>query len=185
MTLYKNVDIIDLESILQKGILSLNESGNDNWGEGKRANNSCDVVYMFSPIGKQNSFCKYGVALLEIDIPDETVTGNKLLETDVNIDNYIEYVTDRVSTDYIKAIYIPELFRDRVEKELSEDILSKITWCGMRANYYSKNGKENCPNEVLERFAKTAEIMQTCFNFFRGMNDDGTVIDLYDIEYVL
>ena len=45
MILYKNVDIKDLESILTKGILSLNVSGNNNWDDGKRADNSCDVVY--------------------------------------------------------------------------------------------------------------------------------------------
>ena len=52
MTLYKNVDIVDLDSILEKGILSLSESGNNNWIEGKRAPNFKEVVYLFSPTGK-------------------------------------------------------------------------------------------------------------------------------------
>ena len=78
MVLYKNVDVIDLESILSKGILSLNKSGNNNWGDHKRANNSCDVVYLFKPLTDKNSFCNYGTALLEINIPDNDV--NELMD---------------------------------------------------------------------------------------------------------
>lgn len=44
---YKNVDIRDLQSILSKGILSFDASGNDNWESGKRVSNATDVVYLF------------------------------------------------------------------------------------------------------------------------------------------
>ena len=183
MILYKNVDIKDLESILSKGILSLNVSGNNNWDDGKRADNSCDVVYLFRPLTEENSFCNYGVALLEIDIPDDKIKENQLLENDRYNGKYIEYITDEVSVQYIKAIYIPELFKNRID--LPENILSKITWCGMKANYYGDSGRENCPDEVLKQFAKTAEIMDASeFNFFRGITDRRTMIDLYDIQYV-
>lgn len=184
MTLYKNVDIKDLESILSKGILSLNESGNNNWDYGKRVNNSCDVVYLFKPLSKENSFCNYGVALLEIDIPDNVVMESSLDNNDVNKGKYIEYITDKVPVEYIKAIYIPELFKNRVD--LTEEITLKIIWCEMKANYYGNSGKENCPNEVLERFAKTAKIMDSStFNFFRGEFENREVIDLYNIQYVI
>ena len=183
MILYKNVDIKDLESILTKGILSLNVSGNNNWDDGKRADNSCDVVYLFRPLTEENSFCNYGVALLEIDIPDDKIKENQLLENDRYNGKYIEYITDEVSVQYIKAIYIPELFKNRID--LPENILSKITWCGMKANYYGDIGRENCPDEVLKQFAKTAEIMDASeFNFFRGVTEKRTMIDLYDIQYV-
>ena len=44
---------------------------------------------------------------------------------------------------------------------------------------------ENCPTEVLEQFAKTAEIMDTSeFNFFRGLTEKRTMIDLYDVQYI-
>lgn len=66
MILYKNVDICDLESITKNGILSMDECGNNNWDEGKRAANDTSVVYLFSPIGKQNTFPNYGAALLEV-----------------------------------------------------------------------------------------------------------------------
>ena len=36
MILYKNVDICDLKSIMEKGILSLDACGNNNWDDGKR-----------------------------------------------------------------------------------------------------------------------------------------------------
>ena len=183
MIFYKNVDIKDLESILTKGILSLNVSGNNNWDDGKRADNSCDVVYLFRPLTEENSFCNYGVALLEIDIPDDKIKENQLLENDRYNGKYIEYITDEVSVQYIKTIYIPKIFKERID--LPENILSKITWCGMKANYYGDSIRENCPDEVLKQFAKTAEIMDASeFNFFRGITDRRTMIDLYDIQYV-
>ena len=37
MKLFKNVDIADLKSILARGILSMDESGNNNWNPKKRA----------------------------------------------------------------------------------------------------------------------------------------------------
>ena len=183
MILYKNVDIKDLESILSKGILSLNVSGNNNWDDGKRADNSCDVVYLFRPLTEENSFCNYGVALLEIDIPDDKIKENQLLENDRYNGKYIEYIADEVPAQCIKAIYIPKIFKERID--LPENILSKITWCGMKANYYGDSGRENCPDEVLKQFAKTAEIIDASeFNFFRGVTEKRTMIDLYDIQYV-
>ena len=67
MLLYKNVDMCDIESIISKGILSMDECGNDNWSDGKRANNDTSVVYLFKPLGDVNSFPNYSVALLEVD----------------------------------------------------------------------------------------------------------------------
>ena len=185
MILYKNVDIVDLKSILEKGILSLNESGNNNWDEGKRANNSCDVVYLFKPLTKENSFCRYGVALLEIDITDDNVEENMLSKNDINKGKYVEYISNKVAPELITKIYIPEIFKERVDVEFSEEVLSKIYWCEIKANYYGEDGRENCPAEVLEQFAKTAEIMDASeFNFFRGVTEERTMIDLYDVQYI-
>ena len=36
---YKNVDIYDLPSILENGLLSMDESGNNNWQDNNRADN--------------------------------------------------------------------------------------------------------------------------------------------------
>lgn len=52
MILYKNVDICDLVSIMEKGILSLDACGNNNWDDGKRGENSTSVVYLFQPLTK-------------------------------------------------------------------------------------------------------------------------------------
>ena len=184
MVLYKNVDVKDLESILSKGILSLNVSGNNNWDDGKRADNSCDVVYLFRPLTEENSFCNYGVALLEIDISDDEIKENQLLENDGYNGKYVEYIADKVEADCIKSIYIPKLFKNRVA--LPIEIMSRITWCGIKANRYGYDGKENCPVEVFEQFAKTAEIMDaSSFNFFRGVSEKREMIDLYDIQYIL
>lgn len=43
MKLFKNVDILDLENIMRDGILPISKTGNDNWGENKRSNNSKDI----------------------------------------------------------------------------------------------------------------------------------------------
>ena len=66
----------------------------------------------------------------------------------MNFGKYIEYVVDKVDADCIKVIYVPKLFKDRID--LPEDIMAKITWCKLKANYYCGNGKENCPDDVLE-----------------------------------
>ena len=62
MILYKNVDICDLPAIIENGILSLEESGNNNWENGKRADNDTSIVYLFNPTDIQNSFPDYGTA---------------------------------------------------------------------------------------------------------------------------
>ena len=183
MILYKNVDIKDLESILTEGILSLNVSDNNNWDEGKRADNSCNVVYLFKPLTEENSFCNYGAALLEIDIPDDEIKENQLLENERYNGKYVEYIADKVDVSCIKSIYIPKLFKNRVV--LPIEIMSRITWCDIKANHYGDDGKENCPIEVLEQFAKTAKIMDaSSFNFFRGTSENREIIDLYDIKYI-
>ena len=54
----------------------------------------------------------------------------------------------------------------------------------MVADYYGEGGLEKCSSEILEQFARTATFMSAkAFNFFRGMNKDRTMIDLYNIIY--
>lgn len=97
MILYKNVDICDLKSIMTKGILSIDESGNNNWDEEKRANNRTDVVYLFKPDRcASNSFPQYGVVLLEVACD---ATENKISDDDVNFNLYTEYVTKKGKGD--------------------------------------------------------------------------------------
>lgn len=67
---YKNVDIYDLPSILENGLLSMDESGNNNWQDNNRADNRTDVVYLFRPVNEGTlleipSFPEYGAALVE------------------------------------------------------------------------------------------------------------------------
>ena len=181
MKLYKNVDIKDLQSILNNGILSLEESGNDNWDDGYRSDNARDVVYLFRPTGAENSFCQYGAALLEVEIDDAVM--NEMSENDYNKGKYDEYITDMVRPEQITAIYIPEIFKGKAQ--IPGEIENKITWCGMSADYYG-NGLEQCTEEVMDRFAETAEINDsTEFNFFRGEFENREMIDLYNISYTI
>lgn len=178
MILYKNVDICDLESIAKNGILSIDECGNNNWNEGKRAENDTSVVYLFSPIGKQNSFSNYGVALLEVQCEAKE---NKIDKTDTHVDDYMEYITKKVEPSEIKRVIIPKIFKDYISVPQNVG----ITWCELKAEYYGNNGLEECSNKILEQFAKTAPLMSSeWFNFFRGITEKRTMIDLYNIEYI-
>lgn len=179
MILYKNVDIIDLPSIMERGIVSMDEIGNDNWVSGKRAKNATNVVYLFKPAGEQNSFTQYGAALIEVDVPDELVRENELLAGDVNRGKYREWVCYRVAPDMIRAVYIPALFKEYLPA------MEGVTWCGLRANWYGEGfEKVACPPEVLARFAETASFVDSKeFNFFRGLTVEQTMIDLYDVVY--
>lgn len=178
MILYKNVDICDLDSIMKKGILSMDECKNNNWGEGRRVRNDTSVVYLFAPTNSQNSFPKYGTALLEMDTDAKE---NEMLENDIHKNDYKEYITKSVAPQEIRKVIIPELFKPYVK--IPGDI--SVTWCGLKADYYGENGFENADNSVLERFAKTAALMDSSwFNFFRGKTENRTLIDLYNIQYV-
>ena len=182
MRLYKNVDICDLDSILNQGLLSLDESRNNNWDDDKRANNPTDCVYLFSPIeGKENAFPQYGVALLEVEV--DSAEKSSFSENDVHKDDYIEYTIPKADPERIKRVFIPEIFKERLE--LSESVAKMVEWCGFSANIYGNNGLEEAGDEIIEKFAKTAEIVcSNCFNFFRGMDKKRHMIDLYNINYI-
>lgn len=183
MILYKNVDICDLESILEKGILSLDESGNNNWDVGRRAGNATDCVYLFQPIdGRQNSFTNYGVALLEIDVDD--AQKSEFCENDAHAKDYIEYTTGAVDPGKINRIIIPEIFKERLD--LSGKAERMVEWCGFSAEIYGDNGMETASDEIVEMFAKTAGINSSVLDdlFFRGINEKRHVIDVYNVNYV-
>ena len=109
MKLYKNVDLCDLESILEKGILSSDEISNY-WENSNRANNSTSVVYLFKPISNLNTFIQYGLVLLEVEV--ENVVKVEFVDGDINKDKYIEYVVDKVLPNQITKIMIPKIFNN-------------------------------------------------------------------------
>lgn len=178
MILYKNVDICDLKSIMQDGILSMDECGNDNW-TGERAPNDTSVVYLFNPIKKQNSFPYFGVALLEVETDAKE---NKMLGNDTHRNDYEEYIADKVSPEEIKRVIIPEVFKPYVD--IPEGI--PVCRCGLKADYYNEEDDlKNADNYILEQFSKTAPLMDsTWYNFFVGKNEDGTALFLYNVQYI-
>lgn len=191
MTLYHNCDYRDLPSILKEGILPMSKTGNNRWEDKKRVNNSEDVVYLFKPVGKQNSFTQYGICLIEVETD---ATENVLDEADCNHGKYAEYVTESVPASQIKAVYIPEAFKDRISSELDSETLAKITWCDFYAEeidgYVATTGfcqgystYKQVSEERLSVFARTAELKVDRFNYFRGIDDTRHMIDLYNIVY--
>ena len=178
MKLYKNVDIKDLESILKKGLISLDESGNDNWDEGKRANNPTDKVYLFRPKNVGDSFPKYGAALIECEA---VASHNEISENDKHYGEYEEYIAEYVSPDHILNIYVPDGFMPLVPDNIKE----KVTPCKMTAMTYEGWNYVEASKETLTQFYETAPAYSAHeFNFFRGENSDRTMIDLYEIKYL-
>ena len=192
MILYHNCDYRDLPSILRNGILPMSKTGNNKWENKKRANNSKDVAYLFKPIGKQNSFTHYGICLLEVETK---ATKNVLNEADCNRGKYEEYVVSSVSASQIKAVYIPEAFKDRISSELDKETLDKITWCDFYAEEiddYIETGfckgyfiYKQISEKRLSEFARTAELKVDGWLYFRGIDDTRRMIDLYNIVYQL
>ncbi len=190
MILYHNADYKDLPSILKDGILPMSETGNNRWNNKKRADNSQNVVYLFNPIGKQNSFFQYGICLIEVDTD---ATEKTLDENDYNHGKYTEYVAESVPINQIKAVYIPNIFMERISSELDSEILAKITWCDLYAeevDEYIETGfckgyltYKKVSDERLSIFAKTAELKVDGFNYFRGVDETNHMIDLYNIIY--
>lgn len=195
MILYHNANIIDLNSIVSSGLLPASATGNDNWCSGKRANNSKDVVYLFDPLGQQNSFVNYGAALIEVDAADAEL--NDMDRADRNNGKYLEYVVPSVLPDHIKHIYIPAIFRKRISG-LSQAVLEKVIWCKISAEVivdYIPNPDDRfgfggrlvyapISAEQLNIFAATAELDVRGFNYFRGVPSSGEAIALYNVIYV-
>ena len=205
MKLYHNCDIIDLEKILEEGLLPLSKTNNDKWENGKRAFNSKDCVYLFSPKGRVNSFpSSYGIVLLEVETEAKEV---EMSRNDVHINDYKEYTTSKVAPGEIKKIYAPKIFRKKIEKIISEEVLKKIKFVEIEATYYDEEickkiyklneelaekygifsvktieaPRVPAPKEIIKKFGETAGITIE-FNFFRG-KENNKIIDLYDIVY--
>lgn len=193
MILYKNVDIKDLKSIFDKGILSAAAAGRvDQWEDGKRGNNSLEVVYLFKPLkGRANSYPRsYGAALLMVDI--DTATRSEIADNDQHKQDYIEYITDFVKPEQIKACFIPSVFRDYVT--IPEGV--PVTWCDIKAQIITGTKPTKDPyimecvyseatQDIIEQFTATANLTD-CeqSNYFVGVDQSGEVLDLYDINYI-
>lgn len=179
MKLYANAPIEVLDEIIKDGLQPMSITGNNNWAEGKRADNSKDLVYLFSPISNRNYFPKYGLVLLEIEI--EEVEEVEFSANDKNTRNYREFTAKEVPPALIKRIIIPSFLKDRVSQDY--DLPLEITWIDTKSLSWDEELDElsETSEEIYKKFADTAEI-EIGFNYFRGENEDGTIIDLENIE---
>ena len=179
MKLYKNVDIKDLESIFKNGILPISICKNNNWEEGKRANNSEDKVYLFDPKSKTNSFPHYGIALIEVKINNPI--KNDLVENDIHHNDYVEYTVDKVLVNEIINVYVPKIFKKMIKNK------TNLTFVDIEALIYDNSfNKIKASEEILRQFAKTSNFTNSkSFNFFRGVSNNNEIIDLYDIQYLI
>jgi len=174
--LYKNVDIADLENILKNGILPVSKTGNDNWDESKRVNNAKDSVYLFDTKSNGDSFVNYGLALIEVEVE---ATRNKMADTDVNQNKYIEYTTNEVKPSQIKNVYVPSF----VNLPFTNNKIKKVSY---NSKYQTENGLELLTPEIKKQFEATAIISTSEINYLRGLNPDKTMIDVEDKwEYII
>lgn len=202
---YKNVDITDLTSILEKGILPIDKCGNHNWDSGRRAGNATDVVYLFRP-KRRNCLKMYGLALIEIS---DNITAHKtsFVIGDRNEPNYDEYITDQVNTEDILNIYLPEFLKDRILADpryaLSKQVKEHITWVPFKAYVFTPDEKEaeffddtinifpcgyrECNDYEYSLMQKgTCALSTNESAYMRGWNDDRSLCCDYDIlQYVL
>lgn len=179
MKLYKNVDLVDLNNILNQGILPISKTGNDNWDDYKRVENSKECVYLFKPLTEQNAFPKYGMVLLEVEV--NNAKKNKLEDYDANIGKYDEYICEEVAPENIKNVYVPEIFKERI---IEEGLFNeRMIFVKINAKTYSENGLIEATEKVLKRFAETSPLNTDVCNFFRGINENRIMIDLYDVSY--
>lgn len=157
MKLFKNVGLQELKDILKNGILPISVTGNDNWEEGKRSNNSREVVYLFSPKNKYNTFMQFGIVLLEVET--ENAVKTEFMLNDVNKDYYDEFIKDRIKPNEIKKIYIPKILKKQIEKtDYLNEIYDRITWVEL----------EDLPiEEEIKDYENTVNILDS-YNYLRG-----------------
>ena len=157
MKLFKNVGLPELKAILKDGILPIAATGNDNWEENNRSNNSKDVVYLFSPKTELNTFMQYGLVLLEVET--ENAIKNEFMKNDVNKDCYDEFIKDKIEPNEIKKIYIPKIFKRQIDKtNFLKDIENKIIWVDL---------KDLPTKEELEDYKNTVNVSDF-YNYLRG-----------------
>ena len=182
MKLFKNVDVKDLESIMTRGLLSANAANNHNWDGSNRADNSLDLVYLFSPKTSANSMTHYGTALVEVETAAEP---HKIREMDVNRGLYDEFTAPTVKPDEIKAVYLPEILRTLCEAELTPEIIDRVTWVEISAQDWRDEDLDyrDMTTESLREWAASVQYIDTGYFYLRGLHADKSVWDVKNVTY--
>lgn len=173
MKLFHNADLYDLDKIYQNGLLPLSETNNCTWSSDKRSDNSKKVVYLFEPKTKKNTFEHYGYALIEVDIDNAKL--NKMSDKDSNIDQYNEYVVERVDRKNITNIYVPKVFKNRLKSLFSENLFNFVTWVDFTGYYYNQNSEYlKIDFDIKEKFGKHVSLTVVDKNSFSDFGEKET-----------
>lgn len=188
VTAFKSVNILDLPSILEKGILPLDECKNENWENGKRASNATNVVYLAMPTSEINAYTQYGAALIECKASG--LSYSEMNEQDINLGQYVEVTADRILPSQITAVYLPAAFKERATEFLPADVLKKIKWCSLEFKVFDENEHRYrfATADEIEKFSKTCELDTQKYCFFRSFfkeNEKDREISPVQVRYDL
>ncbi|MGG6839140.1 UNVERIFIED_CONTAM: hypothetical protein KB581_08865 [Streptococcus canis] len=163
MKLYKNVPLRDLEKILKDGILPASVTGNKR-KDINRTDNSTDVVYLAKPITKFNSSYHYGDILIEVEVEKPIQTD--FLEDDRNYLYYQEYVTDKVTVNQIKNIYVPKELAQEVKPLQNPASITIVfvdvlkTYCNKLAIYSDAEVEDELTNYNKEDLLEVVDVYE-------------------------
>lgn len=179
MKLYKNVPIEDLNKIMENGILPISETNNNNWEDGLRGCNPTFLVYLFSPLTEQTTFIEYGIALLEVEVPESTVIETVIRKSDNHKKLYKEYITNFVPVENIKNIFLPKIFKKRLNNFIDKSFRNKVYWCDVEL----KNDNMFCiEKNLVNEFIDNVELLCTNDNYFKAVRKDRTFLT-FNINY--
>lgn len=167
------VDLKDLKSIMERGVLSIDEHNCSNWSNDKRAFNSTEVIYLFN--NAKNIPIQYGLVMLEIELNE--AEPSIMCSDDVNFTIYDEWVCQSVPKECIKKVIILNIFKNYVQNYIID---VPVTWCAISGKHWKV---AEFTNEDWDSLAETMNYNTDQMGYFRGTRKDRTVFDVYDVRY--
>ena len=179
MTLYKNVDLEDLKSIMKKGILPISKTGN-NWGAGKRAPNSTDVSlplcrHWRSTILSRNTVWLFSKSKSKLP----KTNSSKATSTKASTANTPQ---PKFKPEQIKNIYIPSMYENREDLEQFISGLN-VTFVEIEGTVTVGTETNEITEETKTMFAQRTSINTADYNFLFCWDDNKKMNSIENVNY--